>query len=119
MRLVTAHTGDALDGLDWVALAQERQTLALYMGVAGLGTIRRQLVAFGRATATPVAIVESGSRIDQRVTLTTLGELDVVAREGGIRSPALVVVGEVAALAPTLHWFGTAPRTLGARSAAA
>ncbi|HSE11433.1 MAG TPA: SAM-dependent methyltransferase, partial [Rudaea sp.] len=100
-------------------LAQERQTLALYMGVAGLETIRRQLVAHGRAAATPVAIVENGSRADQRVTLTTLGELDVIAREGSIRSPALVIVGEVAALAAKLHWFGAIPRTLSALSAAA
>lgn len=119
VRLVTAHTGDALDGLDWAALAQERQTLALYMGVAGLATIRSQLVAHGRAPSTPVAIVENGSRPEQRVTLTTLGELDAVARDGGIRSPALVIVGEVAALAGQLHWFGAAPRTLGALSAAA
>jgi uroporphyrin-III C-methyltransferase/precorrin-2 dehydrogenase/sirohydrochlorin ferrochelatase len=119
VRLVTAHTGEALDGLDWAALAQERQTLALYMGVAGLGTIRAQLVAHGRAASTPVAVVENGSRADQRVTLATLGELDVIVREGGIRSPALVIVGEVAALAAKLHWFGAIPRTLSALSAAA
>jgi uroporphyrin-III C-methyltransferase/precorrin-2 dehydrogenase/sirohydrochlorin ferrochelatase len=119
VRLVTAHTGESLNGLDWPTLARERQTLALYMGVTGLATIRAELVAHGRATSTPVAIVENGSRADQRVTLTTLGELDAVAREGGICSPALVIVGEVAALAGRLHWFGAAPRTLGALSAAA
>ena len=119
VRLVTAHTGDALDGLDWPALAQERQTLALYMGVAGLEKIGEQLVAHGRGASTPVAVVENGSRADQRVTITNLCELSAVAREGGIRSPALVIVGEVAALAAKLHWFGAAPRTLGALSAAA
>ena len=119
VRLVTAHTGDALDGLDWATLARERQTLALYMGVAGLETIYAQLVAHGRAPSTPAAIIENGSRADQRVTLTSLAELATVAREGGIRSPALVIVGEVAALAAQLHWFGTPPRTLGALSAAA
>ena len=119
VRFVTAHTGDSLDSLDWAALAKERQTLALYMGVAGLETIRMQLVAHGRSAGTPVAIVENGSRADQRVTLSTLGELDHVARTGGIRSPALVIVGEVAALAARLRWFGDAPRTLGALSAAA
>ena len=119
VRLVTAHTGEALAGLDWAALAEERQTLAFYMGVGGLAAIRANLLAHGRPASTPVAIVENGSRADQRVTLTTLGELDAVARDGGIRSPALVIVGEVAALASRLHWFGAAPRTLGALSAAA
>jgi uroporphyrin-III C-methyltransferase/precorrin-2 dehydrogenase/sirohydrochlorin ferrochelatase len=119
VRLVTAHTGEALDGLDWAALAQERQTLALYMGVAGLPTIREQLVRRGRSASTPAAIVENGSRANQRVTLTTLGDLDAVARDGGIRSPALVIVGEVAALAARLHWFGAAPRTVAALGVAA
>jgi uroporphyrin-III C-methyltransferase/precorrin-2 dehydrogenase/sirohydrochlorin ferrochelatase len=119
VRLVTAHTGDALDGLDWPTLAQERQTLALYMGVAGLERIREQLISHGRGAGTPVAVVENGSREDQRVTLTTLGELDAVATDGGIRSPALVIVGEVAALSAKLYWFGAAPRALGRLSQAA
>jgi uroporphyrin-III C-methyltransferase/precorrin-2 dehydrogenase/sirohydrochlorin ferrochelatase len=66
-----------------------------------------------------VAVVESGSRPDQRVTVTTLGDLDDLAREGGIRSPALVIVGEVAALAARLHWFGAVPRIREARRKAA
>jgi len=119
VRLVTAHSGGSLDSLDWPALAQERQTLALYMGVAALETIRAQLMAHGRSAATPVAVVENCSRADQRVTLTTLGDLDALAREGGIRSPALLIVGEVAALSAKLHWFGTMPRTWGRLSQAA
>ena len=80
---------------------------------------RRSWSQHGRGATRRSAIVENGSRADQRVTLSTLGELDDVARTGGIRSPALVIVGEVAALAARLHWFGDAPRTLGALSAAA
>ncbi len=110
VRFVTAHCKDSLDTLDWDGLAQDRQTLAFYMGVAALATIGTQLVAHGRAAGTPVAIIESGSRPDQRVTLASLGELGDVAARGGIGSPALLVVGEVAALAGRLHWFGDAPR---------
>jgi uroporphyrin-III C-methyltransferase/precorrin-2 dehydrogenase/sirohydrochlorin ferrochelatase len=109
VRLVTAHSGDSLDGLDWATLARERQTLALYMGVAGLGTIRDQLVQHGRAPSTPVAIVENGSRSNQRVVLATLAELADAGRAAAVQSPALVIVGEVAALAERLHWFGAAP----------
>jgi uroporphyrin-III C-methyltransferase/precorrin-2 dehydrogenase/sirohydrochlorin ferrochelatase len=57
-----------------------------------------------------VAIVENGSQQNQRVTVATLGTLADVAERGDIGSPALVVVGEVAALAETLHWFGAPPR---------
>ena len=109
VRLVTAHCGDSLDTLDWPALAQERQTVALYMGVAGLDRIRERLMQHGRAGATPVAIVENGSRPEQRVVLTTLAEIEDAGREQRVRSPALVIVGEVAALAERLHWYGTPP----------
>lgn len=110
VRFVTAHCGESVDTLDWQALAQPRQTLALYMGVAALGRIREQLLRHGRAPATPVAIVENGSRPDQRVTLATLDDLGDVAARGDVRSPALLVVGEVAALAARLHWYGEPPR---------
>ncbi len=109
VRFVTAHSGDSMAGLDWATLARERQTLALYMGVAGLGTIRDQLVQHGRAPSTPVAIVENGSRPNQRVVLATLAELEDAGRAAAVKSPALVIVGEVAALAARLHWFGSAP----------
>ena len=110
LSIVTAHCGESTDTLDWGALAQGRQTLAFYMGVGRLATIRDRLVEHGRSAATPVAIIENGSRPDQRVTLGTLGDLEDLAVHGGIRSPALLIVGEVTALAGTLAWFGAAPR---------
>jgi uroporphyrin-III C-methyltransferase/precorrin-2 dehydrogenase/sirohydrochlorin ferrochelatase len=110
VRFVTAHCGDSLDSLDWAALARENQTLALYMGVSAMCTIGDQLTAHGRAGSTPVAVVENGSRPDQRVTLARLDELGDLAARGDVSSPALLIVGEVAALAARLHWFGAAPR---------
>ncbi|RBG43773.1 uroporphyrinogen-III C-methyltransferase, partial [Xanthomonas oryzae pv. oryzae] len=44
LRLITAHCKDSLDTLDWHALGQERQTLAFYMGVAGLDAIQQRLL---------------------------------------------------------------------------
>ncbi|WP_454829161.1 siroheme synthase CysG [Pseudoxanthomonas wuyuanensis] len=114
LRLVTAHCKDSqhlLDegGLDWAALAQERQTLAVYMGVAGLDTVRTRLIQAGRAPQTPFALIENGSRANQRVVTGTLADLPDAARWHQVRSPALLILGEVAALADTLHWFGDAP----------
>jgi uroporphyrin-III C-methyltransferase/precorrin-2 dehydrogenase/sirohydrochlorin ferrochelatase len=109
LRLVTAHCKDSLDTLDWQALGQDRQTLAFYMGVAGLDTIQQRLLQAGRSAATPFAIVENGSRPEQRVVTGTLADLPGTARLHAVRSPALLVVGEVAALAGRLHWFGPAP----------
>ena len=109
VRFVTAHTKDADDGIDWAALAQERQTLAFYMGVSGLERIRDRLIAHGRAPGTPFAIVENGSRPEQRVVTGPLAELPERARLHSVGAPALLIVGEVAALAGTLHWFGAPP----------
>lgn len=111
VRLVTAHCRESLDLLDWAALAQERQTLAIYMGVAALASVRERLLAHGRAAATPFALIENGSRPEQRVVTGTLDELPQRARAHNVTSPALLILGEVAAFAPTLHWFGAAPLT--------
>lgn len=109
LRLVTAHCRDSLDTLDWQALGAERQTLAFYMGVAGLETIRERLVAAGRDPGTPFALIENGSRPEQRVVTGALTDLPETARQHAIHSPALLIVGEVTALAAQLHWFGAAP----------
>ncbi len=106
--LATAHeTGE--DALDWRTLAQPQRTLALYMGVAGLGRIRDRLLAHGRALDTPFALVENGGRAEQRVIVGKLADLPERARAHGARSPALLLIGETAALAERLHWFGAAP----------
>ncbi|UNK50707.1 siroheme synthase CysG [Lysobacter sp. S4-A87] len=109
VRLVTAHCKDSLDTLDWPSLALERQTLAVYMGVAVLDGLRDRLIAHGRAPSTPFALVENGSRPEQRVVVGTLADLAERARHYDVQSPALLIIGEVAALAGTLHWFGQAP----------
>ncbi len=109
VRLITAHTRESTDTLDWAALAQEKQTLAVYMGVAGLDRFRQKLLEHGRAAGTPFALVENGSRPEQRVLTGTLADLPALARLYGVQSPALLILGEVAALASTLHWFGDKP----------
>lgn len=109
LRLITAHCKDSLDTLDWHALGKERQTLAFYMGVAGLDTIQQRLLQAGRAASTPFALVENGSRPQQRVITGTLASLATTARHHAVAAPALLILGEVAELAQTLHWFGNAP----------
>lgn len=111
VRLVTAHCADSLDTLDWRGLATERQTLAVYMGVARLEQVSEQLLAHGRAADTPFALVENGSQSRQRVVTGTLERLPTLARAHAIHAPALLILGEVAALAGELAWFGAPPVT--------
>jgi len=109
LRIATAHSRDSLDALDWPALAQERQTLALYMGVASLGQLRERLLRHGRDPNTPFALIENGSLPQQRVVVGRLAELPEAAAQHQVQSPALLILGEVAGLAERLHWFGAAP----------
>lgn len=109
VRLVTAHCQQSIDTLDWPALAQERQTLAVYMGIGELGLIAQQLIVHGRAASTPFALVENGTRAEQRVVVGTLANLVEQAARHGVRSPALLIIGEVAGLATSLSWFGSRP----------
>jgi uroporphyrin-III C-methyltransferase/precorrin-2 dehydrogenase/sirohydrochlorin ferrochelatase len=109
VRLRTAHCRDSLDALDWAAMAQERQTLAVYMGVGELETLQAGLMAHGRAPETPFALIENGSRADQRVITGTLADLVASAARHVVHSPALLILGDVAALAQRLSWFGAEP----------
>ena len=111
LRFVTAHCKESLDTLDWAALAQQQQTLAIYMGVNGLEKIRESLLLAGMDPQLPFALVEYGSRPQQRVIAGTLAVLPETARHHHVQSPALLIVGEVAALAGQLHWFGAPPLT--------
>ncbi|NMU93469.1 siroheme synthase, partial [Achromobacter ruhlandii] len=97
---------EAEANLAWPARAPERQTLAFYMGVGQLELLAQRLIRHGRAATTPFALIENGSRPEQRVLSGTLEDLPRLARAHAIRSPALLIVGEVAGLAQSLHWFG-------------
>ena len=80
-------------------MARLRGTVVLLMAVQNLPQIADVLVAGGRDAATPVAIVSEGTMPGERVVLSTLGEVgDDVAREE-VRPPAIVVVGDVVAVA--------------------
>ncbi|BCS49990.1 siroheme synthase 3 [Aeromonas jandaei] len=108
VRFVTAHGKGGARDLDWPLLAKDRQTLVFYMGLSSCATIREQLLAHGKASSTPVALIERGTQPCQRVIRGTLDELPALAV--GVESPALIMVGSVVTLADRLAWFGSAPQ---------
>ncbi len=109
LQLLTAHSAQALDTLNWRALAAPGQTLAVYMGVAVAPTLVARLLAAGAAPTTPVAIIENGSRPEQRVILCALDQLPRRILSESVKAPALLLIGSVAALGGELAWFGQAP----------
>ncbi|WP_375739565.1 uroporphyrinogen-III C-methyltransferase [Pseudomonas boanensis] len=94
--LVTAHTQDDSE-LNWHALAQSGTTLVVYMGVAKLADIRNGLLAGGMSDGMPVAMIENASLPFQRECRSTLGRMQADALVFQLKSPAILVIGEVAA----------------------
>ncbi|EKF9436201.1 uroporphyrinogen-III C-methyltransferase [Vibrio cholerae] len=101
---VTGHLKVQAEDLDWSTLARGKQTLVIYMGLSNAAAIAEQLQLHGRQASTPVAIIERGTQLNQQVLIGTLQTLPSLASQA--QSPALIVVGEVVALAAKLHWFG-------------
>lgn len=95
--VVSGHDGP----LDFAPIAALDGTLLFLMGVARLPEIAAELQLHGRPSSEPVAVIEKGTTPDQRVTLATLDTIAALAAERGVQSPAVIVVGEVAALADT------------------
>ena len=100
---VTFVTGHAKLGeepdLDWHSLARPNQTVVVYMGVGTAGTIAARLVAAGRGPETPVAVIENGTRANEIRAFGALGSLSEIIQTAGIQGPALLIIGEVVAVA--------------------
>jgi uroporphyrin-III C-methyltransferase len=101
----TGHRRAGESELDYAALARPRQTAVIYMGVGMLAALCGALIAHGRASATPAALVENGTTAKQRVVTGTLQTLPELAVAAGVKPPALLIVGEVVALREKLAWF--------------
>lgn len=92
--VVSAH-----DQIERLAGGREH-TVVLLMGVNTLGHSAHVLAAGSRGADCPVAIIEDGYGERQRVTIGTLADIAGRAAERQVRSPAVVVVGDVVLLSP-------------------
>ncbi len=105
VRFVTGHPKDGSLNLPWNELVSNTQTVVFYMGLGTLPDIARHLMLNGRAASTPVAVIERGTTVQQRVVLGTLDDIARRIVEERVESPSLIIVGEVVALKERLAWF--------------
>lgn len=107
--LVTGHedVNHASPAINWEALAKLGGTLLILMGVATLPHITRRLLAGGLSPDTPSAIIQQGTVPQQHVVIGALVNIAERAIIANIKSPAVVVIGEVVALGDSLAWFET------------
>jgi uroporphyrin-III C-methyltransferase/precorrin-2 dehydrogenase/sirohydrochlorin ferrochelatase len=96
---VTAHRRNREFDLDWRALARPRQTLCIYVGLSVIGELTSRLIAASLARRTPVALVDSGTTRRQRVIAGRLADLGTCVTAASAEGPALLIIGEVAAVA--------------------
>ncbi len=98
----TGHLKDDTVDLDWTALARPKQTVVIYMGLGALDIICERLIAHGLPAHTPAAVIHAATTPGQCGVHSTLARLPAAVREAGIRTPALIMIGEVVALDPGL-----------------
>jgi len=85
--------------VNWNALAQLTGTLVLLMAVERIELFAEALIAGGRPAETPVLVVQHGTTAAERIVRTTLADAPARIREDGIKPPAIIVIGPVAAFA--------------------
>jgi uroporphyrin-III C-methyltransferase len=99
---VTGHAEKTLD-INWHALSQLNHTLVFYMGLTRAAEISSNLLVGGLAVNTPVAIIENGCRKDQRNIISDLENFPAVVLREQIKSPALIIVGDVVSMRAQLQ----------------
>lgn len=86
-----------LSDQDWSGLAGKGRTLVIYMGVKTAPQIAEKLMEDGLAPDVPVAVIENGARPEMRLFRGLLAGLPTLVSQENIRSPALIIIGDVAA----------------------
>ncbi|GAB1072814.1 MAG: uroporphyrinogen-III C-methyltransferase [Shewanella algae] len=102
---ITGHCQLQNRPMDWQGYANLANTLVVYMGILNAGLIQQQLIAHGRSPQTPVAIVSKATTRQQQLVIGTLEQLQTLAQDPRVVMPALMIIGEVVALADSLSWF--------------
>lgn len=106
IRLLTYYNHDAIAPADWQNLATTTDTLVFYMSGETCFELAAQLIAYGKPATTPILLAEQATTPLQAFSLSTLGSCSQQWKAHRFLSPALLIIGEVAALH---HQFGWAP----------
>ncbi len=102
---VTAHGKDGTLGLDWEVLLRPAQTIAVYMGLSSLEQLSKQFIEHGADPDMPAAIIDNGTRPNQRVGVGTIANLHQIAEREKLQGPSMIIIGEVVKLREKLRWF--------------
>lgn len=98
--VITGHTASVENplGEHFETYAKLEGTLVFLMGLNHLEQITQGLITNGKPKNTPVALIENGTLPNQRNIVGTLSDIAALAKKHKVVSPAIILVGEVAAL---------------------
>ncbi len=102
---VTAHGRDGVLDLDWDVLTRKNQTVAVYMGLSSLKILSEGFANHGVDPDTPAAIIDNGTRPNQRIITGTIADLYQKATDANFTGPSLIIIGGVVTLREKLSWF--------------
>lgn len=110
LHFITGHAKKGSDlKLDYDALVRLDGTIVFYMSVAAAGKLAGGLMAAGMNPGMPAAVIENGTRPNQRKVITTVEKMAEAVKENGIKSPAILMVGKVCSLSENFDWFDDLP----------
>ena len=102
---VTGHLRNGNINLNWNELKDPHQTIVVYMGLTGVEVICKSLIEHGRSAQTPAALIERGTKPEQRVLSSTLSDLPSVVANNDVSAPTMLIIGGVVSLRDKLKWF--------------
>lgn len=106
LHIITGHQKENQPlKIDFESLVKVDGTLVFLMGVSSIEKISNGLIAAGMNKNTPVAIIENGTRANQRKLISTLENVFSQSISEKIKSPAIIVVGKVCSLSESFDWF--------------
>lgn len=110
LHIITGHKKqDRKYDIDFQALVKCQGTLVFLMGLASLPFICRGLLDAGMDPDTPAAVLQRGTTADQKRVSATVSNLEIAAKKEKISTPAIIVVGDVCALADKFSWYEKLP----------
>ena len=97
-------------GLNWESMADPETTLVIYMGLGNVSEISARLINAGLSPHTPAAVINHGTRENQKVITTNLADLPAKVASENLTGPTLMIIGRVVKLNRHLEWFSKVPK---------
>ena len=102
---ITGHTKDGKLDLNWDTLIQTGQTVVVYMGLNSLPQFLSLYLNYGGDSDTLAAVVDNGTRVEQRVITGNIGNLAKKVEKAEFSGPAIIIIGSVVKLRQKLAWY--------------